>query len=698
MSLRIAIDTGGTFTDLVLLDDHADRLVFHKVNSTPDDPERALVQGVVEILEKAGAAKSSIRILVHGTTVATNTVLQRRGAVTAFITTEGFRDILHIQRQDRPHLYNLRARRARPLVPRYLRFELPERILYDGTVHQPIDKSRLDAILDRLNAEGVQAAAVGLLNSHINPVHEKAVGAALRRRLPDLPVCLSHELTQEEGEYERFSTCVMNAYVQPVISRYLSRLGRAVDDAGIRAPLFVMKSNGGVMSADDAARQCVHTMLSGPAGGVVAGHIMAEHAGRPHIITADMGGTSFDVSMIYAGQITFARDAEIEGLALKVPMLDIHTVGAGGGSIGWIDAGGALRIGPHSAGAEPGPACYGRGGDQPTVTDANLVLGRLAENTLLDGGMRLDTEAARRAIHDRLATPLGLSVEATAEGMIRVVNATMTAAIRKLTIERGYDPRVFTLCAFGGAGPLHAAELARELNVQHALIPRAPGVASAMGLLMSPLREDRVRTEVALLSAMPADRLASICDELLMDAREALAFPDREYPIHVIRKLGLRYYRQGYDLQVDLPEGAIDPARIADEFHAAHVRAYGYARADQPVQLSHVWVSVQLDMGRVRLPEIGDATAEAEPVSTRRVVFAGTVHETSVYRRESLGAGTRLSGPAIVEQLDSTALIWPDQQGTVDRYGQIILGPIGSLSRATGSGTAAATSPSPDRR
>ncbi len=385
MTVRIAIDTGGTFTDLVLFDAQSGQLFFHKVNSTPDDPGRALVQGIGQIVERSGAAGRPIELLVHGTTVATNTVLQRRGAKAAFITTAGFRDVLHIQRQDRPHMYDLRSRRAEPLIPRSLRFELNERLLFDGRVETPVDQEQLQTIIAQLKEHNVEAVAVGLLHSYVDPTHETSVGQTLTEQLPDATVCLSHELVQEQGEYERFSTCAMNAFVQPIMARYLQHIEEGLSAAELAAPLFVMKSNGGVMSAAAAARQAVQTILSGPAGGVVAGRAIAAAHQRQNIITCDMGGTSFDVAVIHQGQIAFARDAEMAGLAIKVPMLDIHTVGAGGGSIGWIDAGGALRVGPHSAGAHPGPACYGSGGNQPTVTDANLVLGRLAPATSRSG-------------------------------------------------------------------------------------------------------------------------------------------------------------------------------------------------------------------------------------------------------------------------------------------------------------------------
>ena len=678
MTVRIAIDTGGTFTDLVLFDVDTGDLFFHKVGSTPDDPGRALVRGIAEVIDKAGASGQAIELLVHGTTVATNAVLQRRGARAAFITTAGFRDVLHIQRQDRPHMYDLRSRRAEPLIPRSRRFELSERMLYDGTVQTPVDGDQLQSIAAELKDQRIEAVAVGLLHSYADPTHELEVGRILAKAMPEATICLSHELVQEQGEYERFSTCAMNAFVQPVMARYLERIEEGLDGAGFAAPLFVMKSNGGAMSAAAAARHSVQTILSGPAGGVVAGRCIAAAHSRENIITCDMGGTSFDVAVIHQGKIAFARDAEMAGLALKVPMLDIHTVGAGGGSIGWIDAGGALRVGPQSAGAYPGPACYGQGGEEPTVTDANLVLGRLSPTTLLGGGMQLDLEAARRAIGDRLATPLKLAVEQAAEGVVRVVNATMTAAIRKLTVERGYDPRGFTLCPFGGAGPLHGAELAREMGVDEVLVPVAPGVTSAVGLLMSDLREDRVRTVVSRLDRLNPERVLPIVSELEREARDRLSFAAVDYKLQTRVQLGMRYLGQGYDLPVDIVVDPLDLDDVAAAFHATHDRQYGFARRDQPVELVNIWVSVEVDLGAVQLPEVSAAGPPAS-ASSRSVIFRGQPYETPVFQRQALSADTRLEGPAVVEQLDSTTVLWPGQQATVDRFGQLVI-EMGSMS------------------
>ena len=670
--MRIGVDSGGTFTDVVAYDPGRGRLVFHKVGSTPDDPSAGIVRGALGAAERAETQAADVAMLIHGTTVATNQVLQRSGARVALITTAGFRDVLHIQRQSRPRMYDMRARRTEPLVPRELRFEVRERMRFDGTVQTPLDRAGLAAVIDAIRDAGVQAVAVGLLHSYANPRHEREIGEEVARRLPGIAVSLSHELMGEHGEYERFSTCVMNAFVQPGIERYVTRLGAGLQDAGFTAPLYVMKSNGGVMTAEAAARRCVETVLSGPAGGVVAGAAVARSRGGADLITCDMGGTSFDVGVIQDGAIPFARDTEMGGLALGVPMLDLHTVGAGGGSIAWLDAGNALRVGPRSAGAVPGPACYGTGGTEPTVTDADLVLGWLGTRTLLGGGMTLDREAAERAIHDRVAAPLGIGVAEAAEGIVRVINATMTAAIRKLTIERGHDPRRFALCPFGGAGPMHGAELAAELGVAETVIPLAPGVHSAAGLLMTNLREDRTRTLVRRLDAAALEELRAVLGDLEAAGREQLRAQAGAEPA-VSRAVGLRYLGQRYELSV--PVGAELPAleELGDRFHRLHDQRYGYRRDDHPVEVASAWVAVELDLHPLELPTVPAADAEPAPRRVRAARFAGVEREVPVYARDDLGAGCTLHGPAVIEQLDATSVVPPDHRLEVDRFGHLVV-------------------------
>ena len=677
MAIRIGIDTGGTFTDVVVQTDTTDRLAIHKVHSTPDEPGRAVIEGLRLALRQAGTGYADIEILVHGTTVATNALLQRRGSKAALITTAGFRDVLHIQRQSRPRLYDLRSRRAEPLIPRRLRLELTERIGPDGEIRTPIDSAQLDTIVEYLRKAEIDAVAVGLLHSYENPTHEMEVARVVRDRLPGVTVCTSHELARQIGEYERFSTCSVNAFIQPVMERYLGRLDATLKEDGMNAPLFVMKSNGGVIAASAAARECVQTILSGPAGGIVAGMAIARHHDNPNVITADIGGTSFDVAVITDGNASFARDAEIDGIVLKTPMLDLHTIGAGGGSIGWIDAGDALRVGPRSAGAQPGPACYGRGGHEPTVTDANLVLGRLAADSRIAGGMQLDLDAARRAIQDRLAQPLGLTVESAAEGIVRVVSANMVAAIRKLTVERGLDPRDFVLVPFGGAGPLHGAELAQECGICQTLVPLAPGVTSAVGLMMSNLREDHVATHISLLDDLDAGRLEKMLAEVETETASRLKTEIDSAGVSCRRRtLAVRYLGQSHDVPIPLASGTPVIEQIAADFHQAHERMYGFSRSDQQLELVSLWVTIELDIQPLVLPRGRVNSGQPEPITTRSVIFHGEPHHTPVYDRDDLGIGSQVVGPAIVEQADSTTVIWPGQSAAVDDFGQILLGAI----------------------
>ncbi|MDB6095464.1 MAG: hypothetical protein JWM32_3026 [Verrucomicrobia bacterium] len=673
MSWRIGIDTGGTFTDLVAINVEDGRRLFHKVHSTPHDPGEALCNGIIEMCTREGLDRAEVDHLIHGSTVATNAVLERKGARTAFLTTEGFRDVLILQRQNRPRLYDLRGRRPKSIVPRSLIFEVPERILCDGTVETPLDTGSLGAVIARLKAEKIESIAVGLLNSYVNPAHECALRDLLRQHLPGTKICLSHEVVRSQGEYERFSTCVINSYVQPKMQSYLERLKSSLSQKRLPSSLFIMKSNGGMTTAAVAGERSVETLLSGPAGGVVAGVRLAAETGRPDLITADIGGTSFDVSVIHGGKLGYSSRSDISGLAINVPMIDIHTVGAGGGSIGWIDAGGALRVGPQSAGAVPGPVCYGRGGTEPTVTDANLVLGRIAARSSLAGGMDLDLAAARRAIETRLASPLGLGIEETAEGMIRVVNARMTAAIRKLTVERGHDPARFSLCMFGGAGALHGAELADEMGLAEVIVPVLPGVFSAVGLLISEMREEQLQTWLRPLNAAAASELAERFDHLEQEAGGRLGIKSGGERTHRLdRRLQLRYQGQSHSLTVEIPGGTIKDREVAALFHEAHRRLFGYAFADEPVEIVALWAVVTLHARESVTPPYSPEKSPAR-IGERNVFLHGKNIEAAVYRRFSLASGTVISGPAVIEQPDTTTWVPPGHQAKVDPFGNLVL-------------------------
>lgn len=673
MSWRIGIDTGGTFTDLVAINSRDGRLFFHKVHSTPHDPGEALCTGIRQLCQRHGLDVAEIELLIHGSTVATNAVLERKGARTAFLTTAGFRDLLILQRQNRPRLYDLRGRRPASVVPRALILEAPERILADGTVEQALSPGQLEPAAARLAEEKVESVAVGFLNSYVNPAHELLVGEFLRERLPGVKVCLSHEVARSQGEYERFSTCAINSYVQPKMQGYLDRLRGRLQQDRLPTTLFIMKSNGGMTTATVAGERSVETLLSGPAGGVVAGLQLARAAGRKNLITADVGGTSFDVSVIQAGELGYASRSDINGLAINVPMVDIHTVGAGGGSIGWIDAGGALRVGPQSAGAAPGPVCYQRGGTEPTVTDANLVLGRIAAKSALAGGMDLDLAAAREAIRTRLASRLGLGIEETAEGMIRVVNARMTTAIRKLTVERGQDPAQFSLCMFGGAGALHGAELAEEIGLDEVVIPLLPGVFSAFGLLISEMREEQIQTWLTPLAAVDPEDLARRFDELAGTAAARLGVQRGSRDSYrLTRRLQLRFQGQSHSLPIDVPDGPIRHEAVVALFHAAHRRLYGYAFAEDAIEVVNLWAVVTLQGRRAAQPPYVPEPGAAH-LGERPIYLEGRPTSAAVYRRFALQPGDVIPGPAIIEQPDTTTLVLPRQRGTVDAHGNLIL-------------------------
>ena len=490
MSVRLGVDVGGTFTDLVLFDAATNRIHFTKTSSTPANQAVGVEEGIRKVAGIAAVPPGEIEFFVHGTTVATNALLERKGVSCALLVTEGFRDVLQIGRQDRPKLYDWFAQRPTPLVPRAQTFEIRERMLHTGDVLTPLDEAQAREAIRAARAAGVTAIAVCLLHAYANPAHERRVGELIAEEFPDAEVSLSSDVIPEFREYERASTTAVNAYVMPIVRRYVARLADRTAAMGVPAELHIMQSNGGLMTARAAAEQSVRTMLSGPAAGVLGAVALARQAGFENVLSVDMGGTSFDICLAYDGSLRFTKESEIGSLPIKVPMIDIHTLGAGGGSVAWIDAGGALRVGPRSAGAQPGPACYGRGGDEATVTDANVVLGRIDPANFLGGEMALDAAAAWRAVEDRIARPLGLGVEEAAEGIVRVINATMVRGMRAVSVEKGYDPRDFAIVAFGGGGPLHAADLARELGVPSVLVPVMPGVTSALGLLVADLRYD----------------------------------------------------------------------------------------------------------------------------------------------------------------------------------------------------------------
>lgn len=657
----VGVDTGGTFTDIVLLQEG--ELHVFKVLSTPDDPSRAILDGLQQL-----DALKGLSVLVHGSTVATNAVLEGKGAKTGLITTAGFRDVLEIGRQTRPKLYDLRVQKVPPLVPRSRRVEVLERLNERGEVLIPLDEQSLQAALATVQEEGVEAVAVALLFSFTNPQHEQRITQAARAM--GLYVSASYEVLPEFREYERTSTVVLNAYVGPLIDHYLARLEERLPESTV---LRIMQSNGGSISSATARHEAARTLLSGPAAGVVGAAYVAQAAGNARIMSLDIGGTSTDVALVDGGVIE-TTSGSVGGYPSKLPMIDIHTVGAGGGSIGWFDTGGALRVGPASVGANPGPAAYGRGGTEATVTDAHVVLGRLIPDAFLGGTMHLDVERASQAI-STIAQRLHTSVEEAALGIIRIANANMEAAIRVILAERGSDPRHFTLVAFGGAGPLHACELAESLHIPRILIPATPGVLSALGMLIADTLKDYVRT--VMLQAQEAQEIIlSTLADLERQGRTALAQEGIAADKIVIEPyVDLRYIGQSYELTIPFHG---DVADTVDDFHITHEHRFGYCDYDEQVVVVNVRLKARgISPYAVLNQQEPSLRRTATPIMTRSVVFNESEQpvsrEVPVYERSTLQYGGVFDGPAILTQYDTTTVIPTNWHFHVDTFGNLIL-------------------------
>ena len=719
MAWRIGVDSGGTFTDVCLFDDATGRVAVWKVPSTPADPSEGIASGVEQGLAQTGAATADVGYFGHGTTVATNALIQHRGARTGLITTGGFRDLLEIGRQKRPDLYDMQADKPPTLVSRDLRLEVPERMRHDGSVEIPLDEAAFRAAVRTLRSANVDAVAVCFLYGFIQIEHEQTAARILAEEFPDAFASISHQVAPEFREFERLSTTVVNAYLGPVMRRYIARLAERLQRLGVKATPHLTQSKGGVIGFDQAARLPVRTVLSGPSTGVVGAQAIGRLTGLNDLITFDMGGTSTDVALLEAGHCRLTGEAMVHGYPIKAPMLDIHTVGAGGGSIAFIDNGGLLKVGPRSAGADPGPVCYGLGNDEATVTDANVVLGTLNPEFLLGGRMKVRHDLAVAAI-DRLAGPLGLDRMATAQGILSVVTANMARAIRVISVQRGYDPRDYTLIAFGGAGPLHAARLARELDIGRVLVPLTPGILCAMGLLLTDLRADFAVTRLATMKPLrsvgpppvtaldpppvipglvpvtntaagaasgPRDKpgddevgtIATLETAFRdLDAMAAEWFAAEAIPVaarRVARTVDMRYAGQNYELPIPVPEGDITAgtlAVLAARFAEAHQRLYGFAAAEDPVQMVtfRVEASGLVPKASFAAGEDAGSDATAAVIGTRSVWLpeAGGFTDCPVYARERLRAGNRFAGPAIIEQMDATTVVLPGMVAAVERH------------------------------
>jgi N-methylhydantoinase A len=682
----VGVDIGGTFTDVTIVEADSGMTWTAKTRSTPGDPSLGLITGLRRAMSAAGANLGSVQRVVHGTTVATNAIVERKPTSLALVTTDGFRGVLEIGRHDVPPGENYYGwvKPVRPVTPDRI-FEVPERVSVDGDVLTPLDEACCRAVALELARLGVESVAVCFLYSFLHPAHERRAAEIINSICDDVRVSLSSEVLPQFREYERSVATALNAYVTPHVSRYLEALSSRLADAVTHdVSLLIMKSSGGVIGAPTAVRQAIHTALSGPAAGVIGATQTAREAGLDDIITIDVGGTSADVSLVRDGHATLTTSGTIGDFPLQLPIIDIHTIGAGGGSLARVDSTGRLSVGPSSAGADPGPVCYARGATEPTVTDAHLVLGRIPPS-LLNGEIGLDRSAAERAIRERIAEPLRLGLEAAAEGILAIVNANMAGAIRLVSIERGHDPRRFTLVAFGGAGPLHAVELARLLGIPRVLVPRTPGVLSTYGLLNADLRNDFVRTRVWTGPDYPTEQVQLVFSELESEARRSLeAEGIQPIQMDLTRTADLRYSGQNFELRVPVPDGDIGIEtlqQVESGFHAAHEALYSYALSTAPVELVNLRVTASAPLPRARAvqvhPQIGPV--ERAQVAAREVFFSEEYGwlTAACFNRSDLGAGAEVRGPAVLQQLDSTTVLAPSDVGRIDRYGNLVIDVVG---------------------
>jgi N-methylhydantoinase A len=673
----VGTDTGGTFTDLVALNDRGEV----RVSKTPSTPP-AFETGVVNALLQAEIPPAAVNAMHHGTTVTTNALITRTGARTALLTTEGFRDVLEIRRANRAKIYDIQWDPPEPLVPRYNRFEVTERINYAGEELVPLDTDEVRAVGRVLRKRGIEAVCVAFMHSYVDGAHEREAKRILQEELPDAFICCSAELVAEPQEFERLSTGVANAYVGPVLHRYLRKVQGAMLTEGFTDNVHVMHSGGGTLTTETANAFPIRTAASGPAAGVMAAVALAARIGRQNVVSLDMGGTSADIATIIDGRPRLTLYQEIEwGMPIGFPSIDLVAIGAGGGSIAWIDSGGVPHSGPQSAGAVPGPACYGTGGLEPTTTDANLVLGRLRAGSLLGGRIRLDEDLAREAIQTRIADPLHLDVPAAADGIVRIANDNMANAIHRVTVQRGVDPRGLSLIAFGGAGPMHAVEVARALRMPEVVVPPAPGATSALGLLFTDTRHDFVQSYIVNTTAVEAEEVERRFHEMERAARALLA-DDVFTEVRLERSMDLRYEGQVRVLTLPIAARPFVESTVAPTvagFHESYEAEFHYANPDMPVEVRGLRVAA---IGVRPKPELRqqdeNASLTEARTATREVYFGGNRHagfvQATTYDRAKLPVGATIDGPAIIEQFDSTTVLPPDARLTVDEFGNLIIG------------------------
>lgn len=682
MRYMVGVDVGGTFTDVTLVDSISGEIQNHKLPSTPYDPSKAIMNGIRDLLNQHNIPNEQVTYLAHGTTVATNALIERKGAETALIVTEGFKDLLEIARQTRPSLYDLFQEKPEPMISGELRFEVNERLYSNGLVRTPINKYQLREIIEEIKSKGIKSIAVCFLFSFNNPTHEQIAVEEIKKLYPSAYVSASHQIVPEFREYPRLTTTTMNAYLGPVMQTYMENFRASVKKENIPVEPYITQSNGGIISIQESVSSPVKTALSGPAAGVVAASHVSELTEFKDLITFDMGGTSADFSLIENGEPKISMDREIEGFPARIPMLDIHTYGAGGGSIAWLDAGGALKVGPESAGAVPGPAAYGRGGTLPTVTDANVVLGRLNPNGILDGKMDLDVEASKKAIEQHICKKTSLSLIEAASGILSVVNANMTRGVRLISVEKGYSPNEFSLVSFGGGGGLHCGSLAKELNISTVIVPPSPGTFSSMGLLVTDIKSDYVRTELLEPTDQNLLKIQEHFEKMEEEGTILLESERIEEEKRIFqRSVDVRFKGQNYELSIPIELKELEKEninKVIKKFHEVHEKTYGYSDKLATVEFVNFRLTACGEIPKVEFEKEINTNEKVISSTIKREVYFTEVDnpkyfKTDIFQRTELNVGDKIIGPAIVEQLDSTILVLPDQTAFVDPYQNLII-------------------------
>ena len=678
---RLGIDVGGTFTDLIMTDDATGEVWSTKVFTTPSNPADGTLHGLKRILEIAGCKSNEVTFIGHGTTIATNMVIEGKGARTALLATKGFRDLLEfrrVSRHDRADLYDMFFDNPPAHVPRHHRREIPERMRHDGTVEQPLDVAAVEQEVERLKKEGIEAIAICFLNSYANPAHEKAAAETCRRAFPECFVTASYEVNPEMLEYERTSTTVINATLGPRVGKYIRTLDQRVQDLGVPADaLYLMQSNGGLSKPATISNQPVTLLESGPAGGVTGIAGFCARLGVPNAIMGDMGGTSFDVSLIRNGRPEIRHSTMLHSHIVRSPTIDIVSIGAGGGSIAWIDEGQGVQIGPMSAGADPGPACYGRGGERPTVTDCNVVLGYIDPDSFIGGEVKLDKEAAARVINEKIAKPLGISCLEGARLVREVANAKMAQTIRLVTIERGFDPRDFVYVPYGGAGPVHAVDLAQMLEIPKVIVPPMPGVFSAFGMLVADLTHDYQAPLLQVLEEISPEGVTKSFDELSATATDRLLESGvAAKQIELLRQVDVRYLPQAETITIDVPNGTLSKENIkaiGDEFEAQHRRLWNFSLPDHPILFTNIRVRAVGKTGAFASPPLPKKSGAPKAATTRKIMVGGCEVLAPCYLRSELAPGVRIAGPAIIVEHSSNFVFYQGQTAEIDELGSIIL-------------------------